>query len=202
MRSAGNFHPEWGYLLPTHGFMRALRIALVSTAIGATSGAVVVISLVERLGSSDDNRSLSAHALVTEAQVIRAPAETSLPAANTKGAAPLSSLAAAASVIASLPEPGGPPSSPIARAPDDPAEAGGAPPAVETHHKAHTPSAKVTETKKEPLRRRYSQFAATGRTYRHYDRQFGRDRQFAPSFQTPDNRPFVQLGFGGFRNEW
>ncbi len=46
MRSAGNFHPEWGYLAPAPSFMRTARIALVATAIGATAGAIVVVSLV------------------------------------------------------------------------------------------------------------------------------------------------------------
>lgn len=73
MRSAGNFHPEWGYLAPAPGFMRTARIALVATAIGATAGAVVVVSLAARPGSEDDNASIAAHALVTSAPVITSP---------------------------------------------------------------------------------------------------------------------------------
>jgi hypothetical protein len=46
---------------------------LVATAIGATAGAVVVVSLVDRPGSNDDNTSIAAHALVTSAPVITAP---------------------------------------------------------------------------------------------------------------------------------
>lgn len=65
MRSAGNFHPEWGYLAPAPSFMRTMRIALVATAIGATAGAVVVVSLVARPGSSSADSSIAAHALVT-----------------------------------------------------------------------------------------------------------------------------------------
>jgi len=48
MRFAGNFHPEWGYLAPAPNFMRTARIVAVATAIGATAGAAVVLSLVER----------------------------------------------------------------------------------------------------------------------------------------------------------
>jgi hypothetical protein len=48
MRSAGNFHPEWGYLAPAPSFMRSARIAIVATAIGATAGAAVVFSLLDR----------------------------------------------------------------------------------------------------------------------------------------------------------
>jgi hypothetical protein len=48
MRFAGNFHPEWGYLAPAPNFMRTARIVVVATAIGATAGAAVVLSLAER----------------------------------------------------------------------------------------------------------------------------------------------------------
>lgn len=80
MRSAGNFHPEWGYLAPAPSFMRSVRIALVATAIGATAGAVVVVSLMDRPGANDDNSSIAAHALVTtSAPVVAAPAAAALP---------------------------------------------------------------------------------------------------------------------------
>ncbi|HEY5065415.1 MAG TPA: hypothetical protein VIJ04_11425 [Xanthobacteraceae bacterium] len=72
MRSAGNFHPEWGYIAPAPGFMRMVRIALVATAIGAVAGAVVVVSLIERPGSNDN--AIAAHALLTRAPVIASPA--------------------------------------------------------------------------------------------------------------------------------
>ena len=91
MRSAGNFHPEWGYLAPAPSFMRTVRIALVATAIGATAGAVVVVSLVERPGSNDDNSSIAAHALVTSAPVIAAPAAAA--PAKTAASAPSRSTA-------------------------------------------------------------------------------------------------------------
>lgn len=89
MRSAGNFHPEWGYLAPAPSFLRTLRTALVATAIGATAGAVVVVSLVVRPGSSTADSSIAAHALVTavppvhsaSAAVVPAPAQlTPVPA--------------------------------------------------------------------------------------------------------------------------
>jgi hypothetical protein len=71
MRSAGNFHPEWGYLAPAPSFMRMVRTALVATAIGAVAGAVVVVSLIERPGSNDN--AIAAHALLTRAPVIASP---------------------------------------------------------------------------------------------------------------------------------
>jgi hypothetical protein len=45
MRFGGNFHPEWGSLAPAPNFMRTARIVAVATAIGATAGAAVVLSL-------------------------------------------------------------------------------------------------------------------------------------------------------------
>lgn len=80
MRSAGNFHPEWGYLAPAPSFMRSVRIALVATVIGATAGAAVVVSLVDRPGATEDNSSIAAHALVTStAPVVTAPTVAALP---------------------------------------------------------------------------------------------------------------------------
>ena len=75
MRSAGNFHPEWGYLAPAPSFMRTIRIALVATAIGAVAGAAVVVSLVERPGNHDN--AIAAHALLTREPVISSPARAS-----------------------------------------------------------------------------------------------------------------------------
>jgi hypothetical protein len=48
MRFAGNFNPEWGYLAPAPSFIRTVRIAMVAAAVGATAGAAVVFSLVDR----------------------------------------------------------------------------------------------------------------------------------------------------------
>lgn len=68
MPLSGNFHPEWGCLAPAPDFMRTARIAVVATAIGATSGAVVVLSLVGRPAASpavDADRTLVVvHSLV------------------------------------------------------------------------------------------------------------------------------------------
>ncbi|HTV38563.1 MAG TPA: hypothetical protein VMF12_19195 [Xanthobacteraceae bacterium] len=82
MRSAGNFHPEWGYLAPAPSFMRTARVALVATAIGATAGAVVVVSLVARPGANDDNSSIAAHALVSAAPLVTAPVVSASPPAG------------------------------------------------------------------------------------------------------------------------
>ena len=53
MRSAGNFSPEWGYLAPAPSFMRTARVVVVATAIGATAGAGVVLSLLDRPADGD-----------------------------------------------------------------------------------------------------------------------------------------------------
>jgi len=69
MRSAGNFNSEWGYLAPAPSFMRTVRVVLVATAIGATAGAAVVLSLIDRPSADHDRTaSIAAHAIVTSAQ--------------------------------------------------------------------------------------------------------------------------------------
>jgi hypothetical protein len=77
MRFARNFHPEWGYLAPAPNFMRTARIVVVATAIGATAGAGVVLSLVERPTASPmadaGNSVVVVHSLVQ-------PAEAAVPA--------------------------------------------------------------------------------------------------------------------------
>jgi hypothetical protein len=77
MRSAGNFHPDWGYLAPAPSFMRTARIVLVATAIGATAGAAVMISLVQHPATDPANAPIAAHALVTSLPVVaEAPVST------------------------------------------------------------------------------------------------------------------------------
>ncbi len=43
-----SFHPEWGCLVPAPSFLRTVRTVLVATAVGATAGGGVVLSLVDR----------------------------------------------------------------------------------------------------------------------------------------------------------
>jgi hypothetical protein len=103
MRSAGNFHPEWGYLAPAPSFMRTARIVLVATAIGATAGAAVMISLVPRSSSDAADTSIAAHALVTSVPVVDeapvAAAPTDEPALAESPAPPASQSAAAATAL-------------------------------------------------------------------------------------------------------
>jgi hypothetical protein len=98
MRFAGNFHPEWGYLAPAPSFMRTARIVAVATAIGATAGAGVVLSLA---GSSspgpqaDAARSLViVHSLVQPAEAAPSAALPAPSAAPAVAAAPISVPAA------------------------------------------------------------------------------------------------------------
>jgi hypothetical protein len=106
MRSAGNFHPEWGYLAPTPSFVRTLRIVLVATAVGATAGAGVVVSMLPHHASGAN--SIAAHALVT-----------SVPAADSTAAiAPAQPAAAVASqpqTAAVSAQPGAPSPQPAAQ---------------------------------------------------------------------------------------
>jgi len=76
MRSAGNFSPEWGYLAPVPSFLRTVRVVVVATAIGATAGAGVVLSLVEHPAPEVGTAAVAAHAIVTSAQAATGPGET------------------------------------------------------------------------------------------------------------------------------
>lgn len=87
MPFGGNFHPEWGTLVPAPSFMRTARIVAVATAIGATAGAGVVLSLAGSggalgpLASSDaggDQPPVIVHSLVQPAEA--APVATAQPA--------------------------------------------------------------------------------------------------------------------------
>ena len=118
MRFAGNFHPEWGYLAPAPNFMRTARVVVVATAIGATAGAAVVLSLAERSAPgamADAGKTLVVvHSLVQPAEAA-APATAPL-AATTPVIAPVAAAvpaapvapAAAAKVQASI-QPSAPP---------------------------------------------------------------------------------------------
>src|SRR5262252_728364 len=72
MRSAGNFSSEWGYLAPAPSFARTARVVLVATAIGATAGAGVVLSLIDRSGEPDKTPT-AARAIVTSVRTAAVP---------------------------------------------------------------------------------------------------------------------------------
>src|ERR1700752_5198547 len=72
MRSAGNFSAGWGYLAPAPSFARTARVVLVATAIGATAGAGVVLSLVER-PSEPEKTPVAARAIVTSVRAAAVP---------------------------------------------------------------------------------------------------------------------------------
>jgi hypothetical protein len=93
MRFAGNFHPEWGYLAPAPNFMRTARVVVVATAIGATAGAAVVLSLAER--SAPGSVTDAGKTLVVVHSLVQ-PAEAAAPAT----VAPLAAATPAPVVIA------------------------------------------------------------------------------------------------------
>jgi hypothetical protein len=103
MRSARNFHPQWGYLAPAPSFLRGARVVLVATAVGATAGAAVVVSLLERPGADTDN-SIAAHALVTSSPVSAAASPVSTSAAVATGTpSPIAAAPAGKPVLAQAP---------------------------------------------------------------------------------------------------
>lgn len=98
MRSPGNFSPEWGYLAPAPSFMRTARIVLVATAIGATAGAAVVLSLIDRPAETPKIAAVTSRAVVTSL-----PAATSVPAAPAVAAGPVVAKPIASSVAVAPP---------------------------------------------------------------------------------------------------
>jgi hypothetical protein len=115
MRFAGNFHPEWGYLAPAPNVMRTARIVVVATAIGATAGAAVVLSLAERSAPgavAEAGKTLVVvHSLVQPAEAAApitapvaaaAPAPVVAPIVSAAPAAPVAAPAAPAKVQASI----------------------------------------------------------------------------------------------------
>jgi hypothetical protein len=88
MRSTGNFNPEWGYLAPAPSFMRTARIVLVATAVGATAGAGVVLSLVDHPVADGEQTAIATHAIViTSVQAATAPTASATTAPATANAA-------------------------------------------------------------------------------------------------------------------
>jgi hypothetical protein len=157
MRSAGNFHPQWGYLAPAPSFLRGARVVLVATAVGATAGAAVVVSLLERPGADADN-SIAAHALVTSTPISAAASPVATSAATTTpasiAAAPASKpVLAQAPADAAAPQAGQSQSaspSPVLANSSDAASAGSAPsttPAAQSVPLAHAEAAATAESK-------------------------------------------------------
>ena len=157
MRFAGNFHPEWGYLAPAPNFMRTARIVVVATAIGATAGAAVVLSLAERSAPgavADAGKTLVVvHSLVQPAEAAApatAPVAAAIPApviAPVATAAPAGPVAPAApaKVQASI-QPDVPANAPVTRQPSAPSVTASAqpiapPPAASDSHTVSTSAA-------------------------------------------------------------
>jgi hypothetical protein len=77
MRHAGNFNAEWGYLAPAPSFLRTARLVIVAAAIGATAGAAVVFSLVDR---PEAEESVAARTLVRPLDSLSAAANSPIAA--------------------------------------------------------------------------------------------------------------------------
>jgi hypothetical protein len=58
---AGNFNLEWGFIAPAPSFLRAVRVVVVATAIGATTSAAVVFALMRQPSAEE---SIAARTLV------------------------------------------------------------------------------------------------------------------------------------------
>jgi hypothetical protein len=76
MRSARNFHPEWGYVAPAPSLIRRVRTVLVATAVGAAAGASVVFSLVGRPATETSEIPVAARTLALPVRAASAPLST------------------------------------------------------------------------------------------------------------------------------
>jgi hypothetical protein len=72
MHRAKNFQPEWGYVAGANTFKRTIQIVFVATAIGATAGGGVVLSLVD---FPTDQASVAALTTAASAQAAITPAQ-------------------------------------------------------------------------------------------------------------------------------
>jgi hypothetical protein len=79
MRVSTNFHPEWGYLAPTQGFMRTARVALVATTIGAIVGVGVGFSWISHQGTET---SVAARTMVRTVEAASSRTQSPLPLAS------------------------------------------------------------------------------------------------------------------------
>jgi hypothetical protein len=81
MRRSASFNPEWGYLAPAPSFVRSARLVIVAAAIGATAGAAVVFSLVDRPVAEESvaARTLVQQPIVSASTTVGAPVVAQLP---------------------------------------------------------------------------------------------------------------------------
>jgi len=100
MPAAGNFNPEWGYLAPAPSFMRTARIVAVATAIGATAGGAVVLSLA---GSGTPAPQADAGRQLVIVHSLVQPAEAAVPTAAERVQARTAPDAAAVAAPATQP---------------------------------------------------------------------------------------------------
>ena len=159
----GNFHPEWGYVVPTARFRHTLRVALVAAAIGAMAGSVVVTSLVAPTRSKMYNTLMYARAPASSKLVLAAPADAL--ANTTVGPADTASPALAAL-------------SPDSANPPDSA------PAADQY--AAPPIGDGVPARKNPAKAHRSRLA-------HILKYRRSERRFARSFQLPHNSGLVQF---------
>ena len=171
MRSAGNFHPEWGYFAPMPSFRRTLRIAVVAAAIGATAGLLAGVSLLRPSRSHVYNVSIPARALINSNSTVAMP----LPAETLANTAATSANTAPAALALLSPDGAG--SVKITPAND----VSGVPPTAAAKSEPGIAAARKGPGRAHRLR------VANGRKHPHYE------REFAPSFELPHSSTFVQL---------
>lgn len=167
MHSAGNFHPEWGYFAPMPAFRRSLRVAVIAAAIGATAGAVVVVSLINPSRSKVYNAPVSAHALISRTEVVASRTDA------LSGTRAVAADTAPPALAALSPDP--------AKSIERTTDSATIPPSGEAN-----PGPDRIEPRKSPSRVHRSRLANAWRHSRY-------ERGFARSFQLPQNSRLVQF---------
>ena len=71
-----SFRPEWGYVPAANGFSRTIHLVLVATAIAATAGSGVVLSLVD---VASGQASVAAHSVAAPVQALISVPEAAQP---------------------------------------------------------------------------------------------------------------------------
>ncbi len=54
MSFPGNFNPPWGYVAPTPGLLRLIRIVIVAAAVGACGGVALALALTNRVTAGEE----------------------------------------------------------------------------------------------------------------------------------------------------
>ena len=200
MRSSRNFHSEWGNFAPEPSFMSSVRIALVSATIGATAGAAVAASLVQRPEDSIGRMFATRSPLITSSAAAAPLANdperlTPFASAATNTALLARASASTVSSVASMVKSGG--TAPTTTAPTTTlSKLPSTVVATATPIVASAVTLKSVPSPRSTIRKRHRHSVSDTRKHWH------QDRKIRPSFQSPYRPLFAQSRFSLTRDQW